>query len=201
MNFKGGPRGNSDHAGGDNPREKSQDLKENTTGERGELGSRGTRINGGRNGSELRPNTLGNAETQRELMAAKLSESRLNNLSESSHFRRKGHSREGVPPRGKDATIVADETTFNPHYSQIPYTRPCLLTKIYVQPPKSVPRGFSGHSRTCTEWRDGSHPTHMLPAEVGEGDAFCPFVSAHTADKCPLWGSICVTFYIFCAFW
>lgn len=117
---------------------------------------------------------MGDAETQRELTAAKLSESRLSDLSESSHFRRKGHSREVALPRGKDATIVANERTFKPHYSQIPYTRICLLTKICVQPPKSVPRGFSAHSRTCTEWGKWESSYWHAPSWGGKrwGSAF-----------------------------
>lgn len=139
---------------------------------------RGTQTNGGRNRRELQPNMVGDAETHRELTAAKLSESRLNDLSESSHLRLKGHSAEVVPPRGKDATTVADGTTFSPHYSQIPYMRICLLTKICVQPPKSVPRDSVAIPGLVQSGRNGSLPTRMLPAEGGEGDAMSFYFSS-----------------------
>lgn len=52
-------------------------------------------------------------ETLRDLMAAE--------LSESSHFRQKSHARKAAPPLGKDAIVIPDATTFDPHYSQIPH--------------------------------------------------------------------------------
>lgn len=64
---------------------------------------------GGRRRTELQPNVVYNAETQRELMAAQ--------PSESSHFSQKGHARKATLPPGKDATIIPDETTFDPLYS------------------------------------------------------------------------------------
>lgn len=133
---------------------------------RGELGSKGTWINGGKGwGGGEGNRAMHNAETQTKLMAAK--------LSESSHFRQKGHARKANPPLGKDVPIIPDEIMFNPHYSQIPHLQICLLTILYVQPPKSG--GFRGHSRTCTEWGNGSHLTRAFPAEMGQGDAllFC----------------------------